>query len=251
MRRSYIKSVIAYCRKPGNERLVRNPDCIWEFPKYKTLDVILISPDQGGPPPYIHSGRTGTTRKLTNFMSWLRKGIQRSRTWKRPSDMKSLRLEHRSWHCPSTPELPTCRLYKPQASENPVDFRIKKGEGVNPPNPYDNSSDDDTDDDEEREANVKQTNGAKQELICLYSLCMHVHIYTCMHAIQTSTRYLRGFPTTWVASKETTFFVANVFAGVWSLQDLFYVTLEPVHQTLRVGSGIGDSSWSSWQRARN
>ena len=34
-----------------------------------------------------------------------------------------------------------------------------------------------------------------------------------------NTSYLRGFPTTWVVSKETIFFVANVFAGVWSLQN--------------------------------
>ena len=114
--------------------------------------------------PYTRSGRTGTTRKLTNFMWWLKKGIQRSPTLKRPSDMKSLRLEHRSWHWPSTPKLPTCCLSKPQASDKPVAFSIKKGEGANPPNPFEHSSGDESSDDEGREGNVKQTNGPKQEL---------------------------------------------------------------------------------------
>ena len=147
-----------------------------------------------GSPSYTRSGRTDTTRRLTNFM-WLLKGIQRSPTLKRPSDMKSLRLEHRSWHPPSAPKVPTCCVYKPQASDKPVAFSIKKGEGAHPPNLYENPSDpESSDDDDAREGNVKQTNGAKEEL---NSYIHDIYMDACM--LYKSTRYiLRKFSTIWL-----------------------------------------------------
>lgn len=68
-------------------------------------------------------------------------------------------------------------------------FSIKKGEGANPPNPFEHSSGDESSDDEGREGNVKQTNGPKQEL----NFYIH-YIYTSM--LYKNTSYLRGFPTT-------------------------------------------------------
>ena len=79
-------------------------------------------------------------------------------------------------------------------SDKPVAFSIKKGEGANPPDPFEHSSGDESSDDEQRETNVKQTNGPKQELN------FYIH-YIYIYIIYTSMLYKKHYIDTWADSQ--------------------------------------------------